>query len=123
MDIIINIPVTLIRSFEFRTTCYLILPHISPNATISELFDQIERAIHGSSAVPPAFKNFTFDALKIRHQAHKAKSGDLLIDLKTEPVQRSNQTLSSLGIVNESEIAVFNLADYIAQRENPKFLW
>ncbi|TGZ58119.1 hypothetical protein CRM22_009742 [Opisthorchis felineus] len=123
MDITINIPVTLIRSFEFRTTCYLILPHISPNATVSELFDLIEKVIHGSSAVPPPFKTFSFDALKVRHQAHKAKSENLLIDLKTEPVQRSNQTLSSLGIVNESEVAVFNLADYIAQRENPRFLW
>ncbi|KAF5400531.1 hypothetical protein PHET_06155 [Paragonimus heterotremus] len=134
---LINIPVTLIRSFKYRTTYYFVLHNISPTLTVAELFDAIHQskfihlesssfsllAIHKSAAIPPPFRNYAFDALKLRHQAHGSKSGDLLINMSSEPIQPSGELLTSIGIQNESEIAVFNLSDYQAQRDNPEFLW
>ncbi|KAA0197636.1 hypothetical protein FBUS_09186 [Fasciolopsis buskii] len=100
-------------------------------------------AIRESKSIPPPFKICKYDALKIRHQAHRTKvslivpyptllfsfvlnlfqSGDLLIDMTGDPVTRSNQPLSTVGIENETEVAFFNSADYAAQASNPEFLW
>ncbi|KAF7259648.1 hypothetical protein EG68_04184 [Paragonimus skrjabini miyazakii] len=108
---LINIPVTLIRSFKYRTTYYFVLHNISPTLTVAELFDAIDQTIHKSAAIPPPFRSYKFDALKLRHQAHGSKSGDLLINMSSEPIRPSGEMLTSIGIQNE------------AQRDNPEFLW
>ncbi|CAH8497323.1 unnamed protein product [Schistosoma turkestanicum] len=120
----ITIPVTLIRSFKYRTTFYLPLSNIPRSATVKDLFDRIRHEIETSSVIPPPFKNLCFDALKIRHKAFKTKSGELLVDIEGDPIPSdSDQTLESLEIVNETEVAVFKMNDFLAQRNNPEFLW
>ncbi|KAA3675133.1 uncharacterized protein DEA37_0000142 [Paragonimus westermani] len=132
-----NIPVILIRSFKYRTTHYFVLHNISLTSTVAQLFDAIDQSksvhleptslpllvIHRSATIPPPFRSYKFDALKLRHQAHGSKSGDLLIEMSSKPIQPSEKTLASIGIQNESEIAVFSLSDYQAQCDNPEFLW
>ncbi|CAH8527826.1 unnamed protein product [Schistosoma intercalatum] len=120
----ITVPVTFIRSFKYRTTCYLPLSNIPQSATVKDLFDRIHHEVKISSVIPPPFKNLCYDALKVRHKAFNTKSGELLIDLEGDPIpSNSNLTLESLGIVNETEVAVFKMSDFLAQRDNPEFLW
>ncbi|CAH8628147.1 unnamed protein product [Dicrocoelium dendriticum] len=123
MSDVISVPVTLIRSFKFRTTCYITLHEVPATTTLSHLFDLIEKAVRESPNVPPPFKTMHFDALKLRHQAHRSKSGDLLVDMKDEPILKSEAIIKDVGIGNETEVAVFNLVDYQSQKENPEFLW
>ncbi|THD26045.1 hypothetical protein D915_003175 [Fasciola hepatica] len=123
MTDLINITVTLIRSFKFRTTALLGVVTMNQYGTVEELFDTIDKAIRDSQSIPPPFRMHKYDAFKIRHQAHHAKSGDLLIDMTGDPVKRSSQSLSAIGIVNETEVAFFNSTDYAAQASNPVFLW
>uniref|UniRef100_A0A095AV10 UPF0538 protein C2orf76-like protein n=1 Tax=Schistosoma haematobium TaxID=6185 RepID=A0A095AV10_SCHHA len=134
----ITVPVTFIRSFKYRTTCYLPLSNIPQSATVKDLFDRIHHGKHHirytlqysclevkiSSVIPSPFKNLCYDALKVRHKAFNTKSGELLIDLEGDPIpSNSDLTLESLGIVNETEVAVFKMSDFLAQRDNPEFLW
>ncbi|KAH8875843.1 UPF0538 protein C2orf76 like [Schistosoma japonicum] len=95
----ITVPVTLIRSFKYRTTFYLPLSDISQSTTVKELFNRIQHELETSSVIPPPFKNHCYDALKIRHKAFKTKSGDLLVDIEGDPTSsNSEETLESLGI-------------------------
>ncbi|CAH8546379.1 hypothetical protein MS3_00005167 [Schistosoma haematobium] len=120
----ITVPVTFIRSFKYRTTCYLPLSNIPQSATVKDLFDRIHHEVKISSVIPSPFKNLCYDALKVRHKAFNTKSGELLIDLEGDPIpSNSDLTLESLGIVNETEVAVFKMSDFLAQRDNPEFLW
>ncbi|CAL8098434.1 unnamed protein product [Calicophoron daubneyi] len=123
MSDVIDVPITFIRSFKYRSTFYLNLPKVSRSSTVAELFDTALNALQKDSSAPPPFKTFTYDGFKIRHKAYGSKSGDLLIEMKTEPIRRSNQTLKSLGIQNESEVAMFNLADYESFLKDPEFAW
>ncbi|CAH8539863.1 unnamed protein product [Schistosoma curassoni] len=81
----ITVPVTFIRSFKYRTTCYLPLSNIPQSATVKDLFDRIHHEVKTSSVIPPPFKNLCY--------------------------------------VNETEVAVFKMSDFLAQRDNPEFLW
>ncbi|KAK4471983.1 hypothetical protein MN116_005361 [Schistosoma mekongi] len=120
----ITVPVTLIRSFKYRTTFYLPLSNISQSTTVKELFNCIQHEIETSSVIPPPFKNHCFDALKIRHKAFKTKSGELLVDVEGDPTpSNSEETLESLGIEHETEVAVFKMSDFLVQRDNPEFQW
>ncbi|KAF6769105.1 hypothetical protein AHF37_12693 [Paragonimus kellicotti] len=47
---------------------------------------------------PIVFNSLHIDALKLRHQAHGSKSGDLLINMSSEPIQPSGEMLTSIGI-------------------------
>ncbi|CAI2737578.1 unnamed protein product [Dicrocoelium dendriticum] len=61
MSDVISVPVTLIRSFKFRTTCYITLHEVPATTTLSHLFDLIEKAVRESPNVPPPFKTMHFD--------------------------------------------------------------
>ncbi|CAH8536530.1 unnamed protein product [Heterobilharzia americana] len=124
MNETITVPVTFIRSFKYRTTFYLPLTNVLQSTTIKELFNRIRHEMKNSPSVPPPFKNYSFDALKIRHKAFTTKSGELLVDVDGDVVSDSSEeTLQSLGIAHETEVAVFKMTDFLAQRNNPEFLW
>lgn len=73
----ITVPVTFIRSFKYRTTCYLPLSNIPQSATVKDLFDRIHHGKHyirytlqysclevkTSSVIPPPFKNLCYGKL------------------------------------------------------------
>nr|CAH8847417.1 unnamed protein product [Trichobilharzia regenti] len=123
MDQGITVPVTFIRSFKYRTTFYIPLKNIPQSATVRELFDRIHHELKNSAA-PSPFKSYSYDALKVRHKAFAMKSGELLIDVDGDPISdNSTETIQSLGIVHETEVAVFKKSDFWAQRNDPEFLW
>uniref|UniRef100_A0A5K4EGP6 Uncharacterized protein n=1 Tax=Schistosoma mansoni TaxID=6183 RepID=A0A5K4EGP6_SCHMA len=66
----ITVPVTLIRSFKYRTTSYLPLSNISQSATVKDLFDRIHHEVKTSSAIPPPFKNLCYGKLISSNLTH-----------------------------------------------------
>ncbi|CAH8514100.1 unnamed protein product [Heterobilharzia americana] len=111
MNETITVPVTFIRSFKYRTTFYLPLTNVLQSTTIKELFNRIRHEMKNSPSVPPPFKNYL-------------SSGELLVDVDGDVVSDSSEeTLQSLGIAHETEVAVFKMTDFLAQRNNPEFLW
>ncbi|KAF8566111.1 hypothetical protein P879_07622 [Paragonimus westermani] len=70
----VNIPVTLIRSFKYRTTHYFVLHNVSLTSTVAELFDAIDQSksvhleptslpllvIHSSTTILPPFRSCKF---------------------------------------------------------------
>nr|XP_031534512.1 UPF0538 protein C2orf76 homolog isoform X2 [Vicugna pacos] len=77
------------------------------------------------TSLPPPFRNYKYDKLKIVHQAHKSKTNELVLSLEDDDrlLLREDSTLKAAGIANETEIAFFCEEDYKNYRANPISSW
>ncbi|XP_042541184.1 UPF0538 protein C2orf76 homolog isoform X1 [Dipodomys spectabilis] len=75
--------------------------------------------------LPPPFRNYKYDKLKIMHQAHKSKTNELVLNLEDDDqlLLREGSTLREAGIANETEIAFFCEEDYRKYKVNPILSW
>lgn len=76
----------------------------------------IKENIATSTSLPPPFRKFNFDTLKIEHQAHGAKSNDPVMNCDNDDqlILKPGQKLSESNVRHETEIAFFKLSDYQA---------
>ncbi|XP_032335197.1 UPF0538 protein C2orf76 homolog isoform X2 [Camelus ferus] len=77
------------------------------------------------TSLPPPFRNYKYDKLKIVHQAHKSKTNELVLSLEDDDrlLLREDSTLKAAGIASETEIAFFCEEDYKNYRANPISSW
>ncbi|CAI9573186.1 unnamed protein product, partial [Staurois parvus] len=75
--------------------------------------------------LPPPFKKYAYDTMKIIHQAHGAKTNELVVSLEDDDdlILRSGQTLREAGVVHETELALFCDADYRQYKKDPVSAW
>nr|KAF6336226.1 hypothetical protein mMyoMyo1_001832 [Myotis myotis] len=76
-------------------------------------------------SLPPPFRNYKYDKLKIIHQAHKSKTNELVLSLEDDDtlMLKEDHTLKAAGIANETEIAFFCEEDYKNYKANPISSW
>jgi len=76
----------------------------------------IKENITTSKSLPPPFRKFDFDTLKIEHQAHGAKSNDPVMNCENDDqlILKPGQKLNESNVRHETEIAFFKLSDYQA---------
>ncbi|KAJ1065554.1 hypothetical protein K5549_016646, partial [Capra hircus] len=77
------------------------------------------------TSLPPPFRNYKYDKLKIVHQAHKSKTNELVLSLEDDDrlLLEEDSTLKAAGIASETEIAFFCEEDYKNYKANPISSW
>nr|XP_026266374.1 UPF0538 protein C2orf76 homolog isoform X3 [Urocitellus parryii] len=77
------------------------------------------------TSLPPPFRNYKYDKLKIIHQAHKSKTNELVLSLEDDDrlLLKEDSTLKAAGIASETEIAFFCEEDYKNYKANPISSW
>ncbi|XP_060267159.1 UPF0538 protein C2orf76 homolog isoform X2 [Ovis aries] len=77
------------------------------------------------TSLPPPFRNYKYDKLKIVHQAHKSKTNELVLSLEDDDrlLLKEDSTLKAAGIASETEIAFFCEEDYKNYKANPISSW
>ncbi|PAA80326.1 hypothetical protein BOX15_Mlig022722g1, partial [Macrostomum lignano] len=124
-----TLTVRLIRSFEFKNVRNLVLHSLDlDKLTVAELKGAIRNAIATSRSLPPTFKSFNFDTLKIHCLPQAAKPNDLVVNVDNDEaltLSDDSATLSSCGLVHEAELSYFNQSEYCAYKANPvtDFKW
>lgn len=108
--------IRLIRSFEHRNLRFFPLNCVDLSWTTEKLMTVIKEHIATSKSLPPPFRKFEFDTLKIEHQAHGAKTNDPVMNCENdeELILKPGQSLSQSNIRHETEVAFFKLSDYQA---------
>lgn len=127
----VTLSIRVIRSFEHRNLRFFPLQNTDLNWTTEQLMTAIKEAIQKNPSLPPPFKKFEFDTLKVRnwnkkvfffnvillqieHQAHGSKSNDPVINTENDLFLRNGATLKEADVRNETELAFFKLTDYQA---------
>ncbi|BGP55565.1 hypothetical protein JCM8202_001668 [Rhodotorula sphaerocarpa] len=117
--------VRIIKSFTFRTTKNLLLPHIdATTVTVGQLKDLCRTQVKTSPGFKP-YRTCELDTLKLYTRAHGHKTMDLIINHETDDdiLTDESATLASVGIENEAEISFFNRALYDEYKANPQQAW
>ncbi|KAM6071114.1 UPF0538 protein C2orf76 homolog isoform 2-T2 [Chlamydotis macqueenii] len=65
------------------------------------------------------------NTMKIIHQAHKSKTGELVVSLEDDDklILKEDSTLKAAGVANETELAFFCEEDYRNYKANPVSAW
>ncbi|XP_044073471.1 UPF0538 protein C2orf76 homolog isoform X2 [Siniperca chuatsi] len=86
--------------------------------------DSAHRGAPLSQGLKPA-ENLHPDTMKIIHQAHGAKTNELVMSLDDDEklILQDGQTLRAAGVANETEVAFFRKEDYGLYKANPKTAW
>uniref|UniRef100_A0A8C6MSP0 Uncharacterized protein n=1 Tax=Mus spicilegus TaxID=10103 RepID=A0A8C6MSP0_MUSSI len=111
-----NPPVNLMRSCYWKTMEILFsCPHLSRAPLYVPL----------RTSLPPPLRNYKYDTLKILHQAHKAKTNELVLGLEDDDtlLLKEDRTLKDSGVASETEIAFFCGEDYKRYKANPISSW
>ncbi|XP_070694577.1 UPF0538 protein C2orf76 homolog isoform X3 [Pempheris klunzingeri] len=122
-DIVVT--VRLVRSFEHRNFRPVVFHGISMDQTVQDFVHLVRDDIATRPGIPPPFKKYAYDTMKIIHQAHRAKTNELVMSLDDDEklVLQDGQTLKAAGVANETEVAFFRKEDYQLYKANPKTAW
>ncbi|TMS06681.1 UPF0538 protein C2orf76-like protein [Larimichthys crocea] len=102
------VTVRLVRSFEHRNFRPVVFHGVNVELTVLD-FMQLVRD----------------DTMKIIHQAHGAKTNELVMSLDDDEklILQHDQTLRAAGVDNETEVAFFRKEDYGLYKANPRTAW
>ncbi|BGP32296.1 hypothetical protein JCM10296v2_004077 [Rhodotorula toruloides] len=117
--------VRIIKSFTYRTTKNLLLPHIDATTmTVGQLKDLCRGQVKTSPGFKP-YRTVELDTLKLYTKAHGHKTMDLIINHETDDdiLEDDSKILADVGIENETEISFFNRALYDEYKRNPQQAW
>ncbi|XP_067891238.1 UPF0538 protein C2orf76 homolog isoform X4 [Heterodontus francisci] len=69
----VTITVRLVRSFEHRNFKPVVYHDVNVDQSVKEFLNFLQNDILSKPGLPPPYKKYTYDTLKIIHQAHGAK--------------------------------------------------
>jgi len=120
-----TLTVRIIKSFTFRTEKSLVLHHVDlTTTTVAQLKDHALVAVSTQPGWKP-YRNVRLDTLKLYTRAHGSKTSNLIINLDHDDwiLDDGTQTLADAGFENETEVSLFNRADYKDFQANPQTDW
>lgn len=117
--------VRLVRSFEHRNFKPVVFRGVNLDHTVEQFIQFVQDDIPIRAGLPPPFKKFGYDTMKIIHQAHGAKTNELVMSLEEDEklILKDGLTLKAAGVANETELAFFKREDYEIFKKNPKTAW
>ncbi|NWH33494.1 CB076 protein, partial [Chloropsis hardwickii] len=120
-----TVTVRLVRSFQHRNFRPVVYQGVSLGQTVRDFMAFVRRDVSSRAGLPPPFKNYKYDTMKIIHQAHKSKTGELVVSLEDDDklILKEDSTLKAAGVANETELAFFCGEDYRNYRANPVSAW
>ncbi|XP_072273958.1 UPF0538 protein C2orf76 homolog isoform X2 [Pyxicephalus adspersus] len=121
----VTVTVRLVRSFEHRNFRPVVYHGVNLDQTVQEFLEFIKKDIAVRVGLPPPFRKHTYDTMKIIHQAHGAKTNELVVGLEDDEklILRHGQSLQEAGVANETELALFCDTDYRQYKKNPVSTW
>ena len=116
----LTLTIRLIRSFEHRNVKNIVLKLDERNILVKDLKLFINNEIKNSVKhnLPPPFRTFNYDTLKIEHVPFKSKSTDPVINCENDEDLILRDESSVKDLVNETEISYFFMQDYVKYKEN-----
>lgn len=124
-----TLTVRLVRSFEYRTIKNHVFRHVDlTTCTPARLIADVREVVATAGGFRP-YRTVDFNAAKVYSHAHLTKTQNLSINLDHDEdphwfVSHASDTpLSELGVMNETEISVFNEEAYEQFRANPVQKW
>ncbi|XP_053803261.1 UPF0538 protein C2orf76 homolog isoform X2 [Vidua chalybeata] len=95
-----TVTVRLVRSFEHRNFRPVVYHGVPLDQTVKEFMAFVRRDVSSRSGLPPPFKNYKYDTMKIIHQAHKSKTGELVVSLEDDEklILQEDSTLKAAGV-------------------------
>ncbi|KAG7467515.1 hypothetical protein MATL_G00154600 [Megalops atlanticus] len=117
--------VRLVRSFEHRNFKPVVFRGVNLDQTVEDFVELVRNDISKREGLPPPFKKFGYDTMKVIHQAHGAKTNELVMGLEDDDklILREGLSLKAAGVANETELAFFRREDYEIYKANPKTSW
>lgn len=118
---LMTIPVRVIRSFPHRNIRNLVLKDVDISITTDALIERTLTEVNTSTSLPPPFRKYSYDTLKVEHQAHGAKTSDPVINTEDDErlVLRPGLSLQEQGVRHETELSLFRLEDYLEYKKMP----
>ncbi|XP_054878341.1 UPF0538 protein C2orf76 homolog [Poeciliopsis prolifica] len=125
VDVPAVVTVRLIRSFEHRNFKPVVFQQVSLNQTAQDFMRRVRNDIATREGLPPPFRKYGYDTMKIIHQAHGSKTSELVLSLDDDEklILQDDQTLKAAGVANETEVGFFRKEDYVFHKANPKSKW
>ncbi|XP_042281990.1 UPF0538 protein C2orf76 homolog [Thunnus maccoyii] len=119
------VTVRLVRSFEHRNFKPVVFHGVSLEQTVQQFIHLVRDDIATRPGLPPPFRKYAYDTMKIIHQAHGAKTNELVMSLEDDEklILQDGLTLSAAGVANETEVAFFRKEDYGLYKANPHTTW
>ncbi|XP_053755223.1 UPF0538 protein C2orf76-like isoform X1 [Panthera pardus] len=122
----VTIIVCLIHSFEHYNYKPVVYHGINLDQTVEKFIPPsppvvfLKQEVSLRASLTPPFINYTYDKLKVIHQAHKSNANKLVLNLETgRPLVKEGSILEAARISNETEIASFHEEDYENYKANP----
>lgn len=118
----VTVVLRVVRSFPHRNIRPLVLKDVSLSLTAQQFLDRSKEAVASDASFPPPFRKFTYDSLKIEHQAGGAKTSDPVISkerdetlvlIKPADTGTVLKTIGELGVRDETEVSLFSWRDYV----------
>ncbi|XP_077306336.1 UPF0538 protein C2orf76 homolog [Lithobates pipiens] len=96
----VTVTVRLVRSFEHRNFRPVVYHGVNLDQAVQEFIEYIKKDVAERVGLPPPFKKYAYDTMKIIHQAHGAKTNELVVGLEDDEklILCSGQTLREAGV-------------------------
>ncbi|XP_044834209.1 UPF0538 protein C2orf76 homolog isoform X1 [Mauremys mutica] len=120
-----TITVRLVRSFEHRNFRPVVYHGVNLDQTVKQFMTFVKNDVSLRTGLPPPFKKYKYDTMKIIHQAHGSKTNELVVSLEDDDklILKEDSTLKAAGVANETELAFFCEEDYRNYKANPVSAW
>ncbi|KAF7709630.1 UPF0538 protein C2orf76 homolog isoform X1 [Silurus meridionalis] len=117
--------VRLVRSFEHRNFKSVVFRGVNLDQKVEQFIGFVKKDASTREGLPPPFKRFDYDTMKIIHQAHGAKTNELVMSLEDDEklILHNGLDLRACGVANETELAFFKMSDYEKFKANPQTVW
>ncbi|KAM6078931.1 UPF0538 protein C2orf76 homolog isoform 1-T4 [Theristicus caerulescens] len=95
-----TITVRLVRSFKHRNFRPVVYHGVNLDQTVKQFITFVRKDVPSRTGLPPPFKNYKYDTMKIIHQAHKSKTGELVVSLEDDDklILKEDSTLKAAGV-------------------------
>ncbi|XP_072840717.2 UPF0538 protein C2orf76 homolog isoform X2 [Pogona vitticeps] len=99
----VTITVRLVRSFEHRNFRPVVYHGVSLDQTVKEFIGFVKNDVTLRTGLPPPFKKYRYDTMKIIHQAHGSKTNELVVGLEEDDklILAEDNTLKAAGVEEE----------------------
>ncbi|KAM3854313.1 UPF0538 protein C2orf76 homolog isoform 5-T6 [Vipera latastei] len=94
------VTVRLIRSFEHRNFRPVLYRNVNLDQTVKEFIAFVKKDITSRTELLLPFRKYTYDTMKIIHQAHGSKTNELVVSLEDDDrlILEEGSTLKAAGV-------------------------
>ncbi|XP_077791458.1 UPF0538 protein C2orf76 homolog isoform X3 [Podarcis muralis] len=100
----VTVTVRLVRSFEHRNFKPVVYHDVTLDQTVGEFIEFVKNDVVLRTGLPPPFKKYRYDTMKILHQVHGSKTNELVVSLEDDDklILAEDSTLKAAGQMKQS---------------------